>query len=157
MACYAKKAGGSAATTNAKENRASESSENRSISPRPEAKREQNVVQSGERELKVFFSQIFARRNVPDDFKIGPLADYYKNTGEDSSILARVNVFCLSLVENELKDELFDDQNRYLLKQSLQYSIYEDHNLQNWQFHLMQYYLPSLRHPNYPIRNNLQC
>ncbi len=123
MSCYAKKPGGSAATANSTEKQTSESSQNRSTSPRLEAQGEQKGVQAGESELKVFFSQSFVRRDVPDDFKIGPLADYYKNKGEESLILARVNHFCLSLVENELKDELFDDQNRSLLKDSLQYYL----------------------------------
>jgi hypothetical protein len=124
MACYAKRASGSAEAANAKEKQTNEAS--RSTSPRSNAMGAEKAAQGGERELKVFFSQSFARRNVPNDFKIGPLADYYINTGEHSSILARVDFFCLSLVENELKDELLDDQNRSLLKESLQYYLSRD-------------------------------
>ena len=124
-ACSDKKPGRSATSSEAVEKAADKNPENPRPGIRLEEKGDQQITQ-GERQLKVFYSQSFAKRNVPDDFKIGPLADYHKYAGERSTVLSQVDQFCLSLTNNELKDELLDEQNRALLTESLQYYLKRD-------------------------------
>lgn len=125
LACYPKKTSSSDDKSNSDENSVGENTGDSRTTLQLAEKGEQSdsAIQASERESKAFFSQSFVKRSVPDDFKIGPLEDYYSKNAERRAILSRVDLFCLALTKNELKDDLLDGQNRSLLVESLKYYL----------------------------------
>lgn len=125
LACYPKKTSSSADKSNSDENSVGENAGDSRTTLQLAEKGEQSdsAIQASERESNAFFSQSFVKRSVPDDFKIGPLEDYYSKNAERRAILSRVDLFCLALTKNELKDDLLDGQNRSLLVESLKYYL----------------------------------
>lgn len=125
LACYPKKTSSSDDKPNSDENSVGENAGDSRTTLQLAEKGEQSdsAIQASERESKAFFSQSFVKRRVPDDFKIGPLEDYYSKNAERRAILSRVDLFCLALTKNELKDDLLDGQNRSLLVESLKYYL----------------------------------
>ena len=125
LACYPKKASNADAKSNSIEKLVEEKTSDRRATLQLAEKGEQtdSAKQAEERESKVFFSQSFVERSAPDDFKIGPLEDYFSKNAETRKILSRVDLFCLALTMNELKEDLLVEQNRSLLVESLQYYL----------------------------------
>jgi hypothetical protein len=125
FSCSPKKTNKSDAKSNSNEISAGENTGNRRSTLQLAEKGEQkdSAIQTAERDSKVFFSQGFVKRRVPDDFKIGPMEDYYGKNAERRTILSQVDLFCLGLTNNELIDSLLDAQNRSLLVESLQYYL----------------------------------
>jgi len=125
LACYPKKTSSSDDKSNSNESSVGEKAGNSRATLQLAEKGEQknSAIQVSERESKVFFSQSFVKRSVPDDFKIGPLEDYYSKNAERRAILSQVDLFCLALTKNELKDNLLDAQNRSLLVESLRHYL----------------------------------